>query len=63
MMTPQHFSCRDVVLSMRMWLDFVAAGGEVNGEVPEVWASGIIENYIRLNKAYGYSVQNVANIC
>ena len=63
MMTPQHFSCRDVVLCMRMWLDFVAADGKVNAEVPEVWASGIIENYIRLNKAYSYSAQSVANIC
>lgn len=63
MMVPQHFSCHDVVLAMKMWLDFLEKQGDVETETPEVWAGGIILNFIELNKAYSYSAQSVANMC
>lgn len=63
MMTPQHFSCRDVVLCMRMWLDFLSIQGSVGTETPEVWAGGIIANFIKLNRAYNYTDGSVAGMC
>ena len=62
MMMPQHFSYRDVSLATRLWKDFSAL--ETNAiRSPEVWASGVVENYVRLNGVYSYSPQSIANMC
>ena len=62
MMLPQHFSYRDVALATRLWQDF--SGLDTNAiQAPEIWAAGVVENYVRLNGVYSYSPQSIANMC
>ena len=61
-MEPQHFSRRDISLATRLWTDF-AQSDRVKVRKPEIWASGVVANYIHLNGVYSYSDQNVAEMC
>ena len=62
MMKSYHFSRRDISLATRLWKDF--SHDESNGiSKPEIWASGVVENYVRLNGVYNYSEQKVAEMC
>ena len=61
-MQPQHFSCRDIYLASRLWKDFCKS--QTNDlKNPELWASGVIETYIRLNGVYSYSPQSITEMC
>jgi hypothetical protein len=61
-MRPQHFSCRDIYLASRLWKDFCKL--QTNDlKNPELWASGVIETYIRLNGVYSYSPQSITEMC
>ena len=61
-MKPQHFSYRDISLASRLWKDFSKA--KTNDlKKPEIWASGVVENYIRLNGVYSYSPQSISEMC
>ncbi|MGL5207231.1 MAG: hypothetical protein ACRC8T_06945 [Acidaminococcaceae bacterium] len=62
MMKSYHFSCRDINLATRLWKDF--SGHETNViNKPEVLASGVIENFVRLNGVYNYTEEKVAEMC
>lgn len=62
MLVSQHFSRRDIYLTTRLWKDFSAV--DTNAiKRPEVWASGVIENYIQLNRVYSYSPESIADLC
>ena len=57
-MRPQHFSCRDISLASRLWKDFSKAQPN-DLKNPELWASGVVETYLRLNGVYSYSPQSI----
>lgn len=62
MMKSYHFSHRDISLATRLWKDF--SRNETSAiSKPEIWASGVVENYVRLNGVYSYSEQKVAEMC
>ncbi len=61
-MQPQHFSYRDISLASRLWKDF-SKTKTLDLRKPEIWASGVVENYIRLNGVYKYSPKSIAEMC
>jgi hypothetical protein len=61
-MKSYHFSCRDINLATRLWKDFSYHESNAINK-PEVWASGVIENFVRLNGVYNYSEEKVAEMC
>ena len=62
MMISYHFSKRDIDLASRIWQDYLA--DEVKTfRKPEVWAAGVIENFIQLNAVYNYTDAKIAEMC
>ncbi len=61
-MQPQHFSCHDISLASQLWKDF-SRNKTAKVKKPEIWASGVVENYIRLNGVYNYSPKSIAEMC
>lgn len=61
-MKSYHFSCRDINLAARLWKDFSCYETNATNK-PEVWAAGVIENFVRLNGVYNYSEEKVAEMC
>lgn len=62
MMETYHFTSRDIFLAVRMWQDYLAQTN-ITVRKPDIWAAGIIENFIKLNAIYTYSTQNIVEMC
>ncbi|HIU64391.1 MAG TPA: hypothetical protein IAB06_05105, partial [Candidatus Avacidaminococcus intestinavium] len=62
MMKSYYFSKRDIELAVRLWHDFLA-GETVGASKSEIWASGVITNFIQLNAVYNYSDAKIAEMC
>lgn len=62
MLKPYSFSCYDIRICQRMWSDFVKVTGK-SVRMPEIWAAGIIRNFIELNSVYNYDLQKISEMC
>ncbi len=51
------FLTYDVFLVRTMWADYLAASGKNpdHVRVPEIWAAGVLMNFIQLNGVYSYT--------
>lgn len=62
MLKPYSFSAYDIQLCQTMWSDFVAQTGK-NVRMPDIWAAGIIRNFIEINGVYNYDNHKISEIC
>lgn len=62
MMRPYAFSANDIHLAQTMWADYQSLAGK-HVRVPEVWAAGIIRNFIDVNGVYNYDVPRISEMC
>lgn len=62
MLVPYSFSAYDIRLCQTMWSDFVALTNKTV-RTPDIWAAGIIRNFIELNGVYNYDTHKIAEIC
>lgn len=65
MMHYYAFSAYDIFLAKTMWSDYLAASGktEKNIRVAEIWAAGIVYNFIKLNDVYNYDIEQISAMC
>lgn len=62
MMRPYAFSANDIHLAQTMWSDFLAVSPR-RVRVAEVWAAGVIRNFVDVNGVYTYDVQKISEMC
>lgn len=62
MMTPYAFSAYDMHLAQTMWMDFQKVQPR-RIRIPDIWAAGIIKNFIDVNGVYNYDLQRISEIC
>ncbi len=65
MMRYYAFSAYDIFLAKTMWSDYLASSGKKaeSIRISEIWAAGIIYNFIRLNDVYNYDIEQVSAMC
>lgn len=65
LMEAYAFAAYDVFLVRTMWADYLAASGKNPNHVrvPEIWAAGVLMNFIQLNGVYSYTKQQIADMC
>lgn len=63
MMKPYHFSAYDISLCQQMWSDYVMQSDQAKVRTPNIWAAGVIRNFIDLNGVYNYDAHMVSEIC
>ncbi len=62
MMRPYAFTAYDIFLAQTMWSDFLAVY-QRPVKLPELWAAGIISNFISANGVYNYDASAVSEMC
>ena len=62
MMKPYAFTAYDIFLAQTMWSDFIA-GSQQKVKLPDLWAAGIISNFIAVNGVYNYNATAVSEMC
>ncbi len=65
MMSSYSFSVYDIRLAQTMWSDYLKNSGKIseNIRVAEIWAAGVIYNFITLNAVYTYNIDQIAEMC
>ena len=65
MMHSYAFSAYDIFLAKTMWSDYLVSTGMTEDDVqlPEIWAAGIIYNFVKLNDVYTYDLEQVSLMC
>ena len=65
MMHSYAFSAYDIFLAKTMWSDYLASTGmkETEVQLSEVWAAGIIYNFVKLNDVYTYDLEQISLMC
>lgn len=65
MMRPYAFAAYDIYLVCTMWSDYLAASGQKPADirVAEMWAAGLVFNFIRLNDVYNYDDEQISAMC
>lgn len=65
MMKPYYFSEHDISLTCRIWADYLYASKKSIDDfhVVDIWAAGIIKNFIELNAVYNYQDYQLSEIC
>lgn len=65
MMHYYAFSSYDVFLAKTMWSDYLASSGKnaANIRIAEIWAAGVIYNFIKLNDVYNYNLEQISAMC
>lgn len=65
MMQPYAFSAYDIQLAQTMWSDYLELAQRPAGSVrvPEIWAAGIIYNFIQCNGVYNYDSRHISDMC
>lgn len=62
MMKPYSFSAYDIALCQTMWSDFFTMTNK-HVRMPEIWAAGIIRNFIDINGVYNYDLHKISEMC
>lgn len=62
MMRPYAFTAHDIYLARTLWSDFQALY-QAQIKVPELWAAGVISNFITANGVYNYDQSTVSEMC
>ncbi len=62
MMQPYAFTAADIMLAQTMWADFQKLSGR-KVRLADVWAAGVIRNFIMLNGVYKYDLPQISEIC
>lgn len=62
MMKPYSFSRYDIKLCQIMWADFLKYTNK-KPRLPEIWAAGIIRNFIDINGVYSYDLAKISEMC
>ena len=62
MMRPYSFSAYDIKLAQTMWMDFLRLQPR-RARLPDVWAAGVVKNFIDANAVYNYDLQKISEIC
>lgn len=65
MMKPYAFSAYDIQLARTMWSDYLELAQKAASSirVPEIWAAGIIYNFIKCNGVYNYDDGHISDMC
>lgn len=65
MMEPYAFSAYDIKLAQTMWSDYLALSErtEASVRVSEIWAAGVIYNFIQCNGVYNYNSNHISDMC
>lgn len=65
MMRHCAFSAYDILLAKTMWSDYVHKSGKIPDtvELPEIWAAGIVYNFIKANSVYNYDMKQISAMC
>lgn len=61
-MRPYSFSAYDIKLCQTMWSDFLALAPK-KVRMPEIWAAGVIRNFVDVNGVYNYDVPKLSEMC
>lgn len=61
-MRPYSFSAYDIALCQTMWSDFQSKV-QKKLRMPDIWAAGVIRNFIDLNGVYNYDAHKIAEMC
>ena len=62
MMAPHAFSAHDMYLAQSMWMDYLRVQPRTV-RLPDVWAAGVIKNFIDTNGVYNYDLPKISEIC